>query len=82
MCSSDLDASGQVQGELPATDTLGFRWSAVHNLFLTPGEIAADEWRASRSADEENAERELRQFVWCLPVVPSKWEESGLDEQS
>ncbi len=74
-----LDADGAVQGAAPATDTLGFRWSAVNNLFLTAGEIAADEWRASRSADEENAEREMRQFVWCLPLAPAKWEETALD---
>ncbi|MDA7504040.1 phage terminase large subunit family protein, partial [bacterium] len=65
-------------GEPKPTETLGFRWSAVHNLFLDAGEIAADEWRASRSADEDNAEREMRQFVWCLPVLPSRWEETAI----
>ena len=69
---------GQIAGESKPTETLGFRWSAVHNLFLTAADIAADEWRASRSADEDNAEREMRQFVWCLPVLPSKWEETAL----
>ena len=73
-----IDGEGVVQGAAPATDTLGFRWSAINNLFLTPGELAADEWRASRATDEENAEREMRQFVWCLPVMPSKWEETAL----
>jgi phage terminase large subunit GpA-like protein len=68
-----------VQGDPPATDTLGFRWSAVHNMFLTAGDIAADEWRASHSPDEENAEREMRQFVWCIPVAPAKWDETALD---
>jgi phage terminase large subunit GpA-like protein len=74
-----FEADGQVCTDAPATDTLGFRWSGVHNLFLTAGDIAADEWRASRSADEENAERETRQFVWCLPLAPSKFEETALD---
>jgi len=74
-----LDASGTVEGAAPATDTLGFRWSAVNNLFLTAGEIAADEWRASHTPDEENAEREMRQFVWCLPVVPDKHDETAVD---
>ena len=68
-----------VTGDPPATDTLGFRWSAVHNMFLTAGDIAADEWRASHSPDEENAEREMRQFVWCIPVAPAKWDETALD---
>ncbi|MGE0770053.1 MAG: terminase gpA endonuclease subunit, partial [Hyphomicrobiaceae bacterium] len=73
-----IDELGVVQGYPPASDTLGFRWSAVHNLFLTPGDLAADEWRATRATDEENAERELRQFVWCLPVLPTKWEDTAL----
>ncbi|WP_417851059.1 terminase gpA endonuclease subunit [Thalassoglobus sp.] len=68
----------ELVGEPKPTETLGFRWSAVHNLFLEAGEIAADEWRASRSADEDNAEREMRQFVWCLPVLPSRWEETAI----
>jgi phage terminase large subunit GpA-like protein len=74
-----LDAQGELQGPLPRTDTLGFRWSAVNNLFPTSGEFAADEWRASRSPDEENAEREMRQFVWCVPVAPSKWAQTSLE---
>ncbi len=75
----EIDERGNVSGDPPATDTLGFRWSAVHNLFLSAGDFAADEWRASRAADEDNAEREMRQFVWCLPVVPLKWDESSLE---
>jgi phage terminase large subunit GpA-like protein len=70
-----------VRGELPATDTLGFRWSAVNNLLLTAGDLAADEWRASRSTDEENAEREMRQFVWCLPAQALKWQQISLEAQ-
>lgn len=74
-----IDAEGNVCGPLPQSDTLGFRWSAVNNLFLSAAELAADEWRASRSPDEENAEREMRQFVWCIPVAPSKWSETSLE---
>lgn len=71
--------NSEVAGPAPQTDTLGFRWSAVNNLFLSAGEIAGDEWRASRAADEENAERERRQFVWCLPVVPTKWTDAEIE---
>jgi hypothetical protein len=46
------------------------RWSAVNNLFLTAGEIATDEWRASHTPDEENAEREMRQFVGACRSCP------------
>jgi phage terminase large subunit GpA-like protein len=74
-----IDHCGQLQGSRPASDTLGFRWSAVNNLFALPGDLAADEWRSSRSPDEENTEREMRQFVWCLPVAPARWEDSSLE---
>src|SRR5262245_58027774 len=74
-----LDAEGQIAGDTPATDTFGFRWSAVHNLFLSAGDFAADEWRASRAVDQECAEREMRQFVWCLPVEASKWSQTPLE---
>ncbi|QDT55930.1 Phage terminase large subunit (GpA) [Caulifigura coniformis] len=73
-----VDDAGNLTGEAIATDTLGFRWSAIHNLFLMPADLAADEWRASRSPDEENAEKEMRQFVWCLPVAPSRQDETTL----
>ncbi|MBC7852923.1 MAG: phage terminase large subunit family protein, partial [Pirellulaceae bacterium] len=74
-----LDAGGTLVGEPPATETLGFRWSAVHNLFLTSADFAADEWRASRATDQECAEREMRQFVWCVPVESSKWSQTPLE---
>ena len=74
-----ISLAGVVAGHPPATDTLGFRWSAVNNLFATTGEIAAEEWQASRAADEDNADRERRQFVWCLPVVPTKWTDAEIE---
>lgn len=48
----ELDPDGQITGPAPATDTLGFRWSAVHNLFVKPGDVGADEWKAGRHHDE------------------------------
>lgn len=63
-----IDAEGNVVGEAPRTNTLGFRWSGVHNLFQTAGDLAASEWDAAHAQDEDNAERAQRQFVWCIPV--------------
>jgi len=74
-----IDDQGTTQGEPHPGDTLGFRWSGVHNLFLTAGDLAADEWRAVRAVDEENAEREMRQFVWCIPVAATKQDEVSLE---
>jgi len=73
-----MDEQGVVVGEIPPTGTLGFRWSGVNNLFATCGELAADEWRASRAPDEETAEREMRQFVWCIPVKPAALSQTDL----
>ncbi|MCG6158338.1 terminase gpA endonuclease subunit [Rubinisphaera margarita] len=77
----EITAEGAVTGDPKETETLGFRWSSVHNLFQTAGDVAADEWKAARSPDEDNAEREMRQFVWCLPVVPNRWEETALQAE-
>lgn len=74
-----IDKGGRITGSAPETATLGFRWSAVNNLFMTAGDVAADEWRAGRASDEENAEREMRQFVWCIPVAPTKWDQTSLE---
>ncbi len=75
-----IDAAGVINGDPPQTDTLGFRWSAVNNLFLSAGDLAADEWRASHAANEETAEREMLQFVWCRPVAPAKLAQTNLNE--
>lgn len=61
-----------VTGAPPRTDSLGFRWTAWHNLFQTTQDIAAKEWRAASREDTDAAEREMRQFVWALPAVVSK----------
>jgi hypothetical protein len=41
--------------------------------------LPGKEWSASRSPDEENAEREMRQFRQCLPTVPLKWDQTGVE---
>ncbi len=71
-----------VQGEPPDTDTLGFRWSAVHNMFLGAGQIGADLWNAARDPNEDNAERSLCQFVFAVPYKPPKLELSPLSVEA
>lgn len=59
----------KIMGDAPDTWTLGFRWSAVDNLFLKTGYIGAGEWTARNLAENEiNAEIEQLQFVWAMPV--------------
>jgi hypothetical protein len=54
----------------PRTETLGFRWNAVNNLLVKTADIAKTEWKASRSADEDDADKELNQFWWAKPHKP------------
>ena len=61
-----LTDDGSVEGDPPATDTLGFRWSAADNLFVTAGgDMAADEWR--RPAVDKDTQAQCA-LVWCLPA--------------
>lgn len=75
----EIDSDGTITGELPQTNTLGVRWDAINNLFVSPGEVGAEEWKAARASDEENAEKEMRQFVWTLPHEPSALDTTPLD---
>lgn len=59
--------------------TLGFRWSAVHNLFWSMADIAEFEWKSARRQDRDSAEKEMLQFHWARPWSPPR-EESPLPE--
>ena len=76
-----IDPDGLITGESPETDTLGFRWSAFNNLFRTAGDIGADEWNAARAVDEDDAQREMHQFIWCLPYQSQVQEVASLSPQ-
>jgi hypothetical protein len=66
-----VDVNGNVIGPRPETRTLYYRWAAFHNMLLTAADVAVDEWRATQidegSQDRDDAEKELCQFVHCLP---------------
>lgn len=74
-----IDKKGNIQGDLPETKTLGFRWSAINNFFTRSAHIAVDEWKAERAENEENAEKEMCQFVWATPHEPAAFETTPLD---
>lgn len=75
----EITPEGEIVGPMPRTDTLGFRWSAFNNLFLTAGDAGAAEWASRRKTDEENAEREMCQFWWAVPPAPSELDLAKLD---
>ena len=72
---------GIVTGELPKTDTLGFRWNAFNNQFWEIADIGADEWKASHSASPDNAEKEQLQFKWAKPYKPDIEASVNLDQK-
>jgi phage terminase large subunit GpA-like protein len=76
----EVTPDGAVVGTPRQTQTLGFRWSAVDNPFITAGDLGAEEWRANRSADVENAEKKMRQFVFTLPYDPPEIDLTPLDQ--
>jgi phage terminase large subunit GpA-like protein len=67
-----VDQAGEIQGPPPRTNTLGFRCSAVNNTFISAGNAALQEWKGSREENEENAERELCQWLWAIPHTPTQ----------
>jgi phage terminase large subunit GpA-like protein len=74
-----VSSDGTVAGPIPRTNTLGFRWTAANNLLVKTAVIGQDEWKGSRASNQENAEKELRQFVWALPHQSQTIDLTALD---
>lgn len=74
-----IDRDGTIHGDPPASFTLGFRYSAVNNMFVSAGDLAAEEWRSALDPDEDNAERRMRQEFWAVPHEPEALDVSPLD---
>lgn len=77
----------EIIGPAPETSRLFFRANAFHNLFLDADSIGRDEWRASQipedSLERHSADKELCQFVHCLPYVePMFAEDLQLDKKA
>lgn len=65
-----IDKRGQIEGDRPKTDTLGFVFSAYNNLFWPASFIAEKEWERVHSEDFANQEKKMRQWFWALPAEP------------
>jgi phage terminase large subunit GpA-like protein len=70
---------GSIVGPEPETQTFSLRWSAIDNPFVTAADLGAEEWRARRAKDRENAEKEMRQFRYTLPAIPLDVDLTPLD---
>ena len=74
-----IAAGGTVDGDRPETHTFGFRMNAFNNLFWDTPTIAAGEWEAAQDPDDDDKEKERRQFYWSVPWNPPEWDETPLD---
>jgi len=70
---------GTTTGTPSESKTMGFRYSAGTNTFVTAGIVGADEWKAAREVDQELAEKELLQWPWALPAKPRQQDIEPLD---
>jgi len=78
----EVTAQGEIIGPAPATRSLGFRWSAVDNEFVGAADVGGHEWRAAKDANHDNAERELKQFVFATPADPPEVSLMPLDTET
>lgn len=74
----EVTPEGEVVGELPKTDTLGFRWSAFHNLLTPIALLGMQEWAAAHSEDPQAAEITQKQQVWAIPADDDNAEKTPL----
>lgn len=76
-----INAAGEVVGDLPKTDTLGFRWTCINSVLNRDRlrSVGVKEWAAQHATDEEIADRDIRQSEFALPAKPQKEDASSLD---
>lgn len=75
----EIGPDGVIHGRPKRTDTLGFRWNAYNNLFVTAGWIGGEEYVAKR-AESADAERKMKQLIWAVPYQPPERPTVELDE--
>lgn len=76
-----IDRFGTIAGDLPDTDTFGFRWNCFNNTFMSAGEVGELEWNLVHGSDGDSAERELSQFYWVTPYKPPDFDNAPLDAE-
>jgi phage terminase large subunit GpA-like protein len=75
----EITQDGTITGHPPRTNTLGFRWNAVNNLLVKISTVARKEWKTARTANEDDAEKEMNQFWWAKPYKPSATSLTAID---
>lgn len=73
-----VNSKGEVEGDLPQTHTLGYRFNAFHNTLMPTARIAGREWAAARDAAQDKAERDLKLHWWALPLEPLDVDDTDL----
>lgn len=71
----EITPSGEVIGPKPPTSTLWFHWQAWHNLLRDADDFGVALWEQHQleegTEEHENAEKELSQFDFSTPFVPT-----------
>lgn len=74
-----IDKDGTICGEIPRTLTGSFRWSAINNLFRPTADLAGKEYVGRQDVSEDNAAKNLDQFVYAKPAKASAVDNIQLD---
>lgn len=67
---------GAIVGIPAETDTLGFRWNAFNNQFVSTELLGQQEWSVQIAEHAEVEDRVLRQFFWAVPAESQAIRES------
>lgn len=81
-----MTRKGKVTGKMPESLRLWFHVTGWHNLLLSPGDLAIDEWNAAQIPEDSprkaEEEKKLCQFVWSKPYIPPRTEQIILDPRA
>ena len=86
-----VNADGAVVGDMPQTNTLGFRWNVANSLLKSTSYIAMKEWNAqhgvgasAQDGDGESADSEktLLQYYWVRPYEPEQTDLTVIDHNA
>lgn len=73
-----VEKSGEIIGDEPHTETFSLRWSPFQSPLKDSAWLGRKEWKRSKSVHQVAAEKETRQFIWCIPWEPEDYTESPL----
>ncbi|TWT57243.1 Phage terminase large subunit (GpA) [Thalassoglobus neptunius] len=74
-----INSKGEIVGDPPRTNTLGFRWSGFQNGLVSQGFLGRKLWLAMQSDDADIKMRARDQQDWAIPSPDPNVEKVDLD---